>query len=40
MKNVVTLIGSTKHKEDIQDIAKSLSKGGGFFCIMFSCIFT
>mgnify|MGYP004561687935 CR=1 FL=1 len=39
MKNVVTLIGSTKHKEDIQEIAKILSKGG-FFCFMFSCLFT
>lgn len=33
MKNVITLIGSTRHKEDIQEIAKMLSKGGfSVFC--------
>lgn len=33
MKNVITLIGSTRHKEAIQEIAKILSKGGfSVFC--------
>lgn len=38
MKNVVTLIGSTKHKEDIQEIAKILSKGG--FSVLCSHVFS
>lgn len=38
MKNVVTLIGSTRHKEDIQEIAKILSKGG--FSVLCSHVFS
>ena len=37
MKNVVTLIGSTKHKDAIQEIAKILSKGG--FSVLCSHVF-